>query len=198
MRGVAQNDRKRKTGQFRGPRGQLAESIVRAAQGEFMSRGFKGTSIESIAKAARIAKGTVYLYFDTKEEVFRAVSKTFISWMLSRAARAAALQGTVEERLAAVLDAKFGTIHALASQSPHGAEIIDSSHGVSGDLYRKADREYVKIVASVLEGTAAAPGQAAWLVFRAAEGSERADASTKEVRRRLSELAHVLVRGLRA
>jgi len=197
MKGVPKNDRKRKTGQFRGPRGQLAESIIRAAQDEFMSRGFKGTSIESIAKAARIAKGTVYLYFDTKEEVFRAVSRQFIAWYLGKARKAASSPGTTEQRLAAVLDAKFGLIHALASRSPHGAEIIDSSHGVSGDLYRKAEREYVKVIASVLEGTAAAPEQAAWLVFRAADGSERAQASTKEVRRRLNELAHVLVRGLR-
>ncbi len=196
MTHVTKNDRKRKTGQFRGPRGQLAESIVRAAQGEFMSRGFKGTSIESIAKAARIAKGTVYLYFDTKEEVFRAVSKGFIAWYLAKAAKAAAGAGTVAERLAAVLDAKFGLIHELASQSPYGTELMDSSHGVSGDLYRKAEREYVKLIASVLEGTAADAEQAAWLVFRAAEGHERATTSTREVRRRLSELAEVLVRGL--
>src|SRR5262245_58512087 len=163
-----------------------------------MSRGYKGTSIESIAKAARIAKGTVYLYFDTKEDVFRAVSKQFIGWYLAKAKKAAEAPGSVEQRVAAVLDAKFGLVHQLASKSPYGAEIMDSSHGVvSGDLYRKAEREYVNVIASVLEGTAASPDQAAWLVFRAAEGSERATASTKEVRRRLNELAHVLVRGLR-
>lgn len=197
MTDVTQNDRKRKTGQFRGPRGQLAGSIVRAAQDEFLSRGFKRTSIESIAKAARIAKGTVYLYFDTKEAVFRAVSTQFIDWFLAKAAAAASSPGTVEQRVAAVLDTKFGAIHHLVSKSAYGIELVDSSHGVSGDLYRKADRDYVKILASVLEGTAESPQDAAWLVFRAAEGSERAKVSTAEVRRRLSELAQVLVRGLR-
>ena len=170
---------------------------MRAAQDEFLSRGFKGTSIESIAKAARIAKGTVYLYFDTKEAVFRAVSKQFIDWFLARASAAAAGPGTVEERVAAVLDTKFGAIHHLVGKSPYGIELVDSSHGVSGDLYRKADRDYVKILASVLEGTAQSPEDAAWLVFRAAEGHERAQVSTAEVRRRLTELAQVLVRGLR-
>jgi AcrR family transcriptional regulator len=198
MGSLARNDRQGQTGQFRGPRGKLGDTILQAAQREFLAHGYKGTSIESIARAARIAKGTVYLYFDTKEDVFRAVSKAFIDWFLLHARTAAATPGAVEDRLYAVLDAKFGAIHALASRSEHGRELVDSSHGVSGDLYQKADRAYVEVLAGLLAELELSipPTDAGWLVFRAAEGTERAEVSTAEVRKRLRQLARVLVKGL--
>jgi AcrR family transcriptional regulator len=47
--------------------------IVSAALALFADRGFGATKLEDVAKAAGIAKGTVYLYFPTKEDLFRAV-----------------------------------------------------------------------------------------------------------------------------
>jgi AcrR family transcriptional regulator len=187
---VARTDRKTQTGQFgRGPRGALGESILRAAQREFLERGFRRTSIESVARAAGVAKGTVYLYFDTKEEVFRGVSQAFIDWFLGRAREAAATRGTVEQRLGAVLDAKFGAIARLKAGSPHATELVDASNGVSGDLYRKADRAYVDVLATVLaaQKLSLPAKDAAWLVFRAAENSDQ-----------LPALAKVMARGLKA
>jgi AcrR family transcriptional regulator len=188
-KGVAQNDRKGQTGQIgRGPRGALGQSIVKAATQEFLERGYKRTSIESVARAAGIAKGTVYLYFKTKEEVFRAASQAFIDWFLSEAKAGAAKKGTVEEQVARVLRAKFGAVRRLSTSSPFGTELLDASNGVSGDLYRQADKAYVKVLASVLSSQPLAmkAEDAAWLVFHAAEKSDALDA-----------LAEVMVRGLR-
>lgn len=47
--------------------------IVRAALMLFTERGFAATKLEDVAKAAGISKGTIYLYFPTKEDLFRAV-----------------------------------------------------------------------------------------------------------------------------
>jgi AcrR family transcriptional regulator len=46
------------------------ESILRAATQLFARFGFKKTSVDQIAKDAGVAKGTVYLAADTKEELF--------------------------------------------------------------------------------------------------------------------------------
>jgi AcrR family transcriptional regulator len=43
--------------------------IVEAAAGLWLRRGFDATSVEAIARAAGLAKGTVYLYFPSKEAV---------------------------------------------------------------------------------------------------------------------------------
>lgn len=47
--------------------------IVEAALALFTERGFAATKLEDVAARAGIGKGTIYLYFATKEELFRAV-----------------------------------------------------------------------------------------------------------------------------
>jgi len=47
--------------------------IVAAALASFAERGYAATKLEDVAVAAGISKGTIYLYFPTKEDLFRAV-----------------------------------------------------------------------------------------------------------------------------
>jgi len=47
--------------------------IVAAALAVFAEKGFAGARIEEIARRAGVSKGTVYLYFETKGDLFRAV-----------------------------------------------------------------------------------------------------------------------------
>ncbi len=49
------------------------EEIINAAVEVFGKKGFAGASVSEIARAAGIAKGTVYLYFQSKEEIFTAI-----------------------------------------------------------------------------------------------------------------------------
>ncbi|WP_169569641.1 TetR family transcriptional regulator [Sneathiella limimaris] len=46
------------------------KSVLQAAKKLFSSSGFFDVSMSNIAKEAGVAKGTVYLYFETKEEIF--------------------------------------------------------------------------------------------------------------------------------
>jgi AcrR family transcriptional regulator len=46
---------------------------VAAALEIFAERGFAGAKLDEIAKRAGVSKGTLYLYFETKEDIFRAV-----------------------------------------------------------------------------------------------------------------------------
>lgn len=47
--------------------------LLNAALDLFLERGFAATRMEDIAASAGVTKGTVYLYFENKEEVFRAL-----------------------------------------------------------------------------------------------------------------------------
>jgi AcrR family transcriptional regulator len=49
--------------------------IVEAARKCFVSNGFAATRVEDIARQAEVSKGTVYLYFETKESLFEAVMR---------------------------------------------------------------------------------------------------------------------------
>src|SRR5271165_918305 len=47
--------------------------IVAAALDCFAARGFAATRLDDVAARAGVTKGTVYLYFPNKEELFKAV-----------------------------------------------------------------------------------------------------------------------------
>jgi len=49
------------------------EEITRAALELFVERGYAATRLEDVAARAGVAKGTVYLYFANKAELFKAV-----------------------------------------------------------------------------------------------------------------------------
>lgn len=49
------------------------QELLSAALGEFVEHGFAATRLEEVARKAGVSKGTLYLYFDSKEELFMAV-----------------------------------------------------------------------------------------------------------------------------
>jgi AcrR family transcriptional regulator len=55
------------------------QEIVAAAFEEFAAKGFAATRLEDVAARARVSKGLPYLYFETKEELFKAVVKSVIT-----------------------------------------------------------------------------------------------------------------------
>jgi AcrR family transcriptional regulator len=47
--------------------------IVEAAEKVFSQKGYEATTVEDIASAAELSKGTIYLYFESKEELHDAI-----------------------------------------------------------------------------------------------------------------------------
>ncbi|TMB58825.1 MAG: TetR/AcrR family transcriptional regulator, partial [Deltaproteobacteria bacterium] len=75
------------------------ERILAAAQRRFAAFGYRRTGIAEIAREAGVAAGTIYRYFESKEEVFRAVVGELHDAWLERAREALAGPGTAVERL---------------------------------------------------------------------------------------------------
>src|SRR3954463_15690926 len=77
--------------------------IVAAALASFADRGYAATKLEDVAAAAGISKGTIYLYFQTKEELFRAVVRQAVLPNLEAAeAQFASHEGSCAELLRAL------------------------------------------------------------------------------------------------
>ena len=55
-----------------------AAEILEAALSCFAEKGFAGTRMEDIAERARITKGTIYLYFKSKEDFFKSLARQSI------------------------------------------------------------------------------------------------------------------------
>src|ERR1700759_2162492 len=56
----------------------IKDSIKRAAQDLFRKFGYHKTSVNEIAKRAKIAKATIYKYFDSKEHVLHTLLMDYI------------------------------------------------------------------------------------------------------------------------
>jgi len=54
------------------------QELLAAALDLFVERGFASTRLEDVAKRAGVSKGTLYLYFENKDELFKAVVRNTI------------------------------------------------------------------------------------------------------------------------
>jgi AcrR family transcriptional regulator len=82
--------------------------IVEAALALWAERGFAATRLEDVADRAGIAKGTIYLYFPSKEALFEAALRERIGGTVASVGeRLAALDGGLETALALLLRAVY-------------------------------------------------------------------------------------------
>jgi len=100
---------------------------MNAAQQLFIENGVGATTIDQIAAGARIAKGTFYLYFTSKEDVLAALRERFVRNYLERIKTAIAkrpesdwrgrLAAWVEAGVAGYIDTQ--ALHDVVFHEPH-------------------------------------------------------------------------------
>ena len=91
------------------------QALVDAAWHLFQESSYKEISIEEVARAGGLAKGTVYLYFGTKEELFLAVQEQQLAaWFDELESQLAPLAGSGDAaRVAGVVCKTLGDRPAL-------------------------------------------------------------------------------------
>jgi AcrR family transcriptional regulator len=79
--------------------------LMAAALELFVEKGFAGTRLDDIAARAGVSKGTLYLYFDSKEALFKAVIQEGIVPILEQGAGLIdSFKGSAAELLRALID----------------------------------------------------------------------------------------------
>ena len=91
------------------PRGEKKDQIIEAAAQVFAQKGYAGAVVADIAIQANIGKGTVYEYFNSKEDLFFAV----FEWFQKKTEKAAtvgisSLGGGAADRLRVLNDSLMG------------------------------------------------------------------------------------------
>ncbi|TDD91096.1 TetR family transcriptional regulator [Actinomadura darangshiensis] len=99
-------------------------AVLQAAARLFAERGFAATTIDDVAEAARVSKGSVYYHFADKARLFEAVFTDGQSRLVETVATAAARHDAPWDQLIAALDAYMdGTVadpahRTLLQQAP--------------------------------------------------------------------------------
>jgi TetR/AcrR family fatty acid metabolism transcriptional regulator len=84
---------------------QRIAQILEAATAVFAEKGFDRATMEDIADAVGINKATIYLYFDSKDALIRAIAETLFARELAGLRAAHELPGGAIQRLAAYYEA---------------------------------------------------------------------------------------------
>ncbi|HXC56990.1 MAG TPA: TetR/AcrR family transcriptional regulator [Rhizomicrobium sp.] len=85
--------------------------ILDAALKVFAEKGFAAARMEDIARAAGVTKGTIYLYFENKEAVFKSLVREEIGRALGNVtADVAAFEGSARFLLRLVMTTMFGVL----------------------------------------------------------------------------------------
>jgi AcrR family transcriptional regulator len=93
--------------------------ILTAALDSFAERGYAGTKLDDVAKRAGVTKGTLYLYFPNKEELFKAVVREALAPRVagladpSATVSATELIGTIVTNIAGLAASPIGAIPKL-------------------------------------------------------------------------------------
>lgn len=125
--------------------------ILQVAAREFARLGFEQANINTIAELAGIGKGTIYLYFENKREVFLAMLRAIAQEQLATIRTALAREGSLQQRL----ERLFQAFVDLAFADEDGFNVYMSAlYGVNRAFKEEATkllRDYVAVTALMLE-----------------------------------------------
>ena len=84
------------------------EEILEAAKHVFGERGYAGTTLEDVARRAGVSKGTLYLYFEGKEALFREMVRAKVVPALAHAeATVRTFEGSSRELLVLLVSSMY-------------------------------------------------------------------------------------------
>jgi AcrR family transcriptional regulator len=127
------------------------QRIMRVAASEFARLGFDQANINVIAEQAGIGKGTIYLYFENKRDLFLAMLRYIAQEQLSVIRAAMAPDGTLQQRIERLFRA---FAHLAKEESDNFNVYMSTLYGVNRAFQTEATkllRDYVAVIALMLE-----------------------------------------------
>ncbi len=100
--------------------------ILRAAWRRIRQYGYAKTTVAEIAADAGIAKGTAYLYFDSKSDIMLTLVEETNRRVLDELVAIQRGDGPVLDRLREVMVHRVRAIAELVRRHPHGEEVVRS------------------------------------------------------------------------
>jgi AcrR family transcriptional regulator len=129
--------------------------IIEAALEEFALRGYAAARLEDVAERVGVTKGTIYVYFKDKEELFKAVVRSFVQPALQEVETLdASFDGSTEELMRANFETAFRLlvnnrkanliIHLLIAEGSQFPELVEF-------YYREVVQRGMDMIRRVLE-----------------------------------------------
>lgn len=125
--------------------------ILDAAEKVFAEKGYHNARIVDVAREAKIAEGTIYLYFESKEDLLLAIFKDRMSKWIEFLRETLTHMEDPLEKLKTVIKMHFETLY----NKPHWAQLVQIELRACSVFMRGGSspelREYLKIIEEVIE-----------------------------------------------
>ena len=131
-------------------RQKLEEKILEEAQRIFSRFGFKKTTMDDIAQALFKAKSSLYHYFGSKEEIYKAVVEKEATAVREEIGQALAAQDSPVKKLEAYVMTRMRALHRLANfYHAFRSEYLDA-YGFIQKIRQDYDRYEVQTIKGIL------------------------------------------------
>ena len=125
--------------------------IVGIARRIFTRYGFRKTTMEEIASASQMGKSSIYYYFKSKEEIFRAVVEFEATMLKEQLSRIISKNNSPPERLKAYILFRLHHVRTLENFYAALNEETLSYMGFILDIRRNFEAEEQELVSKILE-----------------------------------------------
>ena len=129
--------------------------ILEAAFEEFTAKGYAATRVEDVAARLGVTKGTIYLYFPTKDALFEAMFRHTSTPFADLLTAIDTLRGTCAERLRALLLLAY----EKAANDRKTRQLLRLSIAEGTRFPEIVDRHYDEFIAPALAAVAALVGE---------------------------------------
>ena len=139
------------SGRPKGANAEKRERILKAAIEVFAQKGFYATRVSEIASAAGVADGTIYLYFENKDDVLVSIFEDRIGKLLEVLREVATANSPVDEKIERIIALQLG----LLEEQRDLAEVITVCLRQSSKLLKQFATplfsQYLELIAGVIE-----------------------------------------------
>lgn len=163
-------------------------ALIEAAERQFAERGVANTAVSHIADAAGVAKGTFYLYFESKEDALGAVAERLVDGLLDTAEAVVAEASTPMEELGSFL----GVLGSFDT-SPDVLDLVEVLHRPENRLlHDRLEERMIPRLVPLMEGIVERgraggvfrvtdPRAAAWFILGGLRGAELAGTPASDI-----------------
>lgn len=148
------------------------QALLGAALDEFFEKGFTATRMDDIARRAKLSKGTLYLYFDSKEAMFRSLIESFALPNLAKIEQITTSAGSLRDALSGL--ARFAPLLIRHTEMPRLMKVMVGDSHLFPETVRMLREELVEKIISLLAG-----------VLKRARDAGEADVSNPELTARI-------------
>jgi AcrR family transcriptional regulator len=133
---------------------ETANRILNQAMRIFLAKGYHGTSIEDITRAAKLTKGALYWHFRSKEDLLKRIveeyEKRFLDGMIQAVNE---VKGSIPDKIEKYF--RYNSAFAYynrelcVSFETLAAELIGAHHGIEAE-FRRIYRKYQKFLSNLI------------------------------------------------